>query len=87
MKERMRFLPNIERNFLAFGDEAEPELHIKANEDCLKKLRDMIDMAIKDEECEDEIDGMYVLIMAYPNNRKIKEPKPENNPFELGIIE
>jgi len=25
--------------------------------------------------------------MAYPNNRKIKEPKPEYNPFELGIIE
>ena len=44
MKERMRFLPSIERNFRAYGDEAEPELHIKANEDCLKKLRDMIDI-------------------------------------------
>jgi len=83
----MRFLPSIERNFSAYGDEADPELHIKANQDCLKKLRDMIDLAIQDEVCDDEIDGMYVLIIAYPDNRKIKEPKPEYNPFELGIIE
>lgn len=87
MKERIRFLPSIKRNFLAFGDDADPELHIKANQDCLIKLRDIIDLAIKNELCEDEIDGMYVLIMTYPNNKKIKEPKPEYNPFELGIIE
>lgn len=87
MKERLRFLPSIERDFLAFGDDAEPELLIKANEDCLVKLRNMIDEALKYGFSEDDIDGMYVLITAYPNNKKIKEPKPEYNPFELGVFE
>lgn len=85
MKDRDRFFPSIYRNLLTFGDDADPELHIKGNNDAIVKLRDMLNEAIEHGMCEDDIDGMYVFIEAKPNDVKLKPHKELYNPFEHGV--
>ena len=38
MKQRYRFFPAIERNIMAIGDDADPELHIIGNKDALTRF-------------------------------------------------
>lgn len=78
------------RNLLAYGDDADAELRITGNVTELNKLIKIIGEAIqnaeenvKDGYSEDDIDGNYVLITAFVDGKRIKEPKEDTNPFEM----
>jgi len=89
MKTDDRFIFYVQRNILAFGDDATPELVLIGNIAELKKLVKIITEAIQYAEedgpdgfSEDDINGRHVNVTAYIDGKRIKEPKETFNPFE-----